>query len=270
MAKSPNTSAPGPVQPAEITTNAQRPLTQTSTPASINAFTPSGPPTELGQQMLNAQPKSSGPVQVSTPAAPAPWSGGVAPDGFNYGAILAKGAPAGYIAGPIVTDKNTVMTPELQATLDYNKALRYQQSANRFNEAAANYGTTDMYATPAGYIPRDKSLIREPAPDPRGFVVGGSATSSAPRTAPTAFTAGTPALQAFQNSPWGNAVVAGGNNNRQYQALADALAAAAVPRSTGTPQIDNLRTYDFSVLTPQQRQMALAEYVRKIQPTRAG
>jgi hypothetical protein len=113
---------------------------------------------------------------------------------FDWQSILAAGKPAGYISGPIITDKHTEMTPQLQATLDYNKALRYQQSAQRQQEAAQQYGvsTSELRGTPAGYIPKDTSKIKAPPPDPNGFGMVGSApptqsqrnTATAPKPAP--------------------------------------------------------------------------------------
>jgi hypothetical protein len=98
-------------------------------------------------------------------------------DAFDWQAVLAKGKPAGYINGPIITDKHTEMTPQLRATLDYNKALRYQQSAQRLQEAAQQYGvsTSELRGTPVGYIPKDTSKIQLSAAarnDTSGFVIG--------------------------------------------------------------------------------------------------
>lgn len=299
MAKSSTVKAPDP-----IPTNAQNPLTQTSTPASINSFVPApGGPSALGQALINAQPSgvvpvaqnaaannqfagqaaqnfntTSGPMQVSAPAAPAPasskpefWTNGIAPDGFNYGAILAAGKPAGYINGPIITDKNTPMTPELKATLDYNKALRYQNSANNRAEAAAKYGTDDLYMLPSGWIPRDLSLIKDPGPDPNGFVVGGGAVGGSRSGLPPAFQRENPALKAMQNSVWGNAITGQNRKYDQYQKLASALAGVSAPANS-VPQSavpSSVGQMDFSGLTPQQRSAALQEYVKRLQPVRS-
>jgi len=97
---------------------------------------------------------------------------------FDWQAVLAKGKPAGYNGGPIVTDKNTVMTPELQAALDYNKALRYQRSAQKQADAAAQFGVTTDELRGAGpaYIPKDTSKIQPSQAalnDTSGFVIGG-------------------------------------------------------------------------------------------------
>lgn len=105
----------------------------------------------------------------------------MATNNFDWQAVLAKGMPAGYNGGPIVTDKNTVMTPELQAALDYNKALRYQSSAQESQEADQQYGAGNYTMTQAGAIPKDKSLLQPSQAalnDASGFTVGGTATGT--------------------------------------------------------------------------------------------
>lgn len=92
---------------------------------------------------------------------------------FDWEAVLAKGKPAGYNGGPIVTTPGQPITPELQAALDYNKALRYQSSAQERQGAEQQYGAGGFVMTQAGAIPKTGVFGPTPAPDTSGFVIGG-------------------------------------------------------------------------------------------------
>jgi hypothetical protein len=121
---------------------------------------------------------------------------------FDWQSVLAQGKPAGYINGPIVTDQYTTMTPQLQATLDYNKALRYQSSFQKQQEATQQYGAGNFRMTPAGAVPTTPQPA--PPPDPNGFVIGGSVPAGTqPRT-------GQPGMAYAGGSPGGGLAGMGG------------------------------------------------------------
>lgn len=105
----------------------------------------------------------------------------MATNDFDWQAVLAKGQPAGYKGGPIVTTHGQQMTPELQAALDYNKALRYQSAAQRKQEADQQYGAGNYTMTQAGAMPTNKSALQPSQAaqnDTSGFTVGGTATGT--------------------------------------------------------------------------------------------
>jgi hypothetical protein len=107
---------------------------------------------------------------------------------FDWQAVLAKGKPPGG-GSVIITDNKTPITPEQQAALDYNKALRYQSSAQKQAEAMQSFGVTsptEMRGTPAGYMPTNPVNLPKPAPDNGTGVIGGNATGTSNPGAPAA------------------------------------------------------------------------------------
>lgn len=111
-------------------------------------------------------------------------------EAFDWQAVLARGPvpkPADYnpistfmdgVGGYVMDDGFRPFSDADKAYREYNKALMYKQADDRRQEAVQHYGTDDLYATPAGFIPKNKSLFPESPPDTSGFVFGGTPTGT--------------------------------------------------------------------------------------------